>query len=186
MIVKQNRAAGRFAQLALHRVEIITMVDLDVRGEITGRILVWLVTDHHDLGDALGSALARDVTGGDRPVDRLATCHRYRIVVQDLVGDVDVGRDRGANSQNAGVIVGAVAEVGENVLFVGERRLPDPWHAFRTHVGERGGRAIHPNRHDMAADARRRATALGHLGRSVMRAARAEVGHALQSDLGLR
>src|SRR5437870_6362291 len=66
LIVKQNRAAGRFAQLALHRVEIITMVDLDVRGEITGRILVWLVTDHHDLGDALGSALARDVTGGDR------------------------------------------------------------------------------------------------------------------------
>ena len=47
-----------------------------------------------------------------------------------------LGRDRGADRQNAGVEVGAVAEIGEDVRRLGERRLADPGHAFAAHLGE--------------------------------------------------
>ena len=60
------------------------------------------------------------------------------------------------------MVVGAVAEVGEDVLLFGERRLADPRHAFAAHVRELAGPAVHPDRHDVAADARRRAAAFGH------------------------
>src|SRR5215470_10500872 len=41
LIVEQDRATGRVAQLALHTVELVAMMDGDVGGEITGRILGW-------------------------------------------------------------------------------------------------------------------------------------------------
>ena len=155
-------------------------------GEIAGRILVRLVGHDDDPRDALGRDLPRDVRRRERAVDRLAAGHRHRVVVEDLVGDVDLGGDRGADREAAAVVVGAVAEVGEDVLLVGERRLPDPRHAFAAHVRERRGPAVHPDRHDVAADAGGRAAALGHVGRRVVRAARAEVGNALERDLRLR
>ena len=49
-------------------------------------------------------------------VHRLAAGHRDGIVVEDLVGDVDAGRDCRADRQQAGMVVGAVAEVLEDVL----------------------------------------------------------------------
>ena len=72
--------------------------------------------------------------------------------------------------------VGAVAEVGEDVFFLRERRLPDPRRAFGAHVGEGRGLAIHPHRHEVAADAGGGAAAFGHAGGRVVRAAGAEVG----------
>ena len=84
------------------------------------------------------------------------------------------------------MVIRAVAEIGEHVLGRREGRLADPRHAFAAHVGEGRSRAIHPDRHDVAADARGRAAALGYLGRRVVRAARAEVWNAVQRDLGLR
>jgi hypothetical protein len=86
------------------------------------------------------------------------------------------GGDRLANRQQAGVEVGAVAEVGEDVLLVGERRLADPGHAFAAHVGEGRGIAVHPGHHVVAADAGDGARAFGHARRGVVRAAGAEVG----------
>ena len=58
---------------------------------------------------------ARDLRHGEAAVVRLAAGHRDRVVVEDLVGDVDAGRDRGADRQIAGVVVGAVAEILEHV-----------------------------------------------------------------------
>jgi hypothetical protein len=55
----------------------------------------------------------------------LAAGHGDRIVVQDLVGDVHTRRDALAHRQQAAVEVGAVAQVGKNVLVGGER-LPGP------------------------------------------------------------
>ena len=46
---------------------------------------------------------------------RLAAGHGDRVVVEDLVGDVDAGRDRLADRQQAGMVVGAVAEILEDV-----------------------------------------------------------------------
>ncbi len=66
----------------------------------------------------------------------------------------------------------------------GERRLADPRHAFAAHLAEAHGRAVHPDRHVVAADAGDGARAFGHLGRGVVRAAAAEPGRALRAGAG--
>src|SRR5712671_2789021 len=71
--------------------------------------------------------------------------------------------------------ISPVADIGEYVRAFGKRRLTDPGRAFGAHVRERRGVAVHPDRHEVAADAGHGAAALGNLGRSVVRAARAEV-----------
>ena len=77
------------------------------------------------------------------------------------------------------MVVGAVAQVGEDVLGLGERRLADPGRALAAHLGEGHGLAVHPLNHVVAADAGQRPAALGHPGRAVVRAAGAEIGDAL-------
>ena len=72
------------------------------------------------------------------------------------------------------MVVGAVAQVLEDVLFAGERRGADPGQALAAHVGvEVGHRVVEPG-HVVAADAGERARAVGQLGRRIVRAARAE------------
>ena len=184
LIVEQNGDTRRITQGSLHAVEIVAVVDLDVGREITGRIFFRLVGDDNDFFHALGGDLARDIRRRKRSVDRLAAGHCHRIVVEDLVGDVDVGGDRRPDGEAARVVVRSVAQVGEDVFFVGELRLPDPWHAFAAHVGEGRRRAVHPDRHHVTTDARGRAAAFGNFRRRVVRASRAEIRNALQADLG--
>ncbi len=52
---------------------------------------------------------------------------------------------REAQRQDARVVVGAVAEILEDVLAFGERRLADPLRALAAHLGEaeRSSRSIH-------------------------------------------
>ncbi len=157
-------------------------MDLDARREVARRILARLVAHDDDPGDTLGGDLLRDVGGGERPVEGLASGHCDRVVVEDLVGDVDAGRDRGADREDPAVIVRAVAQVREDVLLGRERRLADPRHALAAHVRVGARAAVHPDRHHVAADAGRRATALGHLGRRVVRAAGAEPRLPLERD----
>ena len=117
------------------------MVDVDARGEIAGGILGRLVADDDDLVHAFRRDLLRDQCRRDRAVDRLSAGHRHRIVVEDLVGDVDFGGDRGADREDPRVVIRAVAEIGEHVLGRRERRLADPRHAFAAHVGKGRSRA---------------------------------------------
>ena len=76
------------------------------------------------------------------------------------------------------MVVGAVAEVLEDVAALGERRLADPVGALAAHLGEALGVAVHPLHHVVAADAGVGARAFGHDGRGVVRAAGAEIGDA--------
>ena len=62
------------------------------------------------------------------------------------------------------------------MLVVGKRLLPDPGHALAAHLGKARGGAVHPDGHEMAANAGHGARALGHLGAGVVRAARAKPG----------
>ena len=117
--------------------------------------------------------------------DLLAAGHRHRVVVEHLVGDVHARGDALADGQQAAVEVGAVAEVGEDVLVVRERRLADPGHALAAHLREGAGAAVHPHRHVVAADAGHRARAFGHARAGVVRAAAAEPGRAL-AGVGLQ
>ncbi len=73
---------------------------------------------------------------GEAALVALAAGHRDGVVEQDLVGDVDAGRGRGADRQIAGMVVGAVAEILEHVAALRERRLADPVRALAAHLGE--------------------------------------------------
>ena len=89
------------------------------------------------------------------------------------------GRDGLADRQQAAVEIGAVADVGEHMLLGGERLLADPGHALAAHLREADGGTVHPDGHEMAADAGHRARAFGHHGGRVVRAAGAEPGRAV-------
>ena len=122
-----------------------------------------------------------DLRDGEPALGRLSAGHRDRVVVKNLVGDVDAGRRRRPQRQQAGMGVGAVAEILKDVRFVGEGRLTDPGHALGAHMRDRrGAPAGHRQRHAVAADAGHRAAAFRHLGRGVVRAAGAEIGRPLQ------
>ena len=182
LVVDQHRHALPLAQVALDPVEIVAVVEGDARREMhRGRILVRLVGDDNDLLRALGIDLERDVGHRRLAFHGLSAGHRHGVVVENLVGDVDAGRDAGPDRQQAAVIVGAVAQVGEDVLRIRERRLADPWRAFAAHLGEGRRVAVHPLRHEMAADAGYRAAALRHPGRAVVRAAGAEIGRPVEA-----
>ena len=103
-------------------------------------VLLDLVGHDHEAAHAFGRHLARDHRHRQMAVHRLAAGHRDRVVVQDLVGDVDLGRDRRADRQVTGVEVGAVAQVLEHVRHLRERGLADPGRAFAAHVG---GQLVH-------------------------------------------
>src|SRR3546814_11079395 len=62
---------------------------------------------------ALAVDLLGDVGRGQLAIMRLAAGHRHGVVEQNLVGDVDLGGDRGAQRQQAGMEIGAVPEIGE-------------------------------------------------------------------------
>ena len=145
-------------------------------------VFLGLVADDDELLHALGvhalGNLQHRVAFGPL-AHALTTGHGHGVVVQNLVGDVDARRDALANRQQAAVKVSAIAQVGEDVLFVAEGLLPHPRHALAAHLREADGRAVwHPGRHVVAANAAHGARALGHAGAGVVRAARAEPGHA--------
>ena len=171
----------------LHRDEIVAVVNGDTRRPRgVARIFVRLVGDHDDALGAFGGDLARDLRHRQAAVIGLAAGHRYRVVKEDLVGDVGIRGDRGADRHVAGMIIGAVAEILENMLAVRERRLADPVGALAAHLGVAQRRAVHPLRHVMAADPGISAHAFGHHGRGVVRAAGAEIGNALSDVPGFR
>ena len=170
LFVDQHRAAGRGAQLALHGVEPTA------RRHREGSALMplWIVAHHAHRGHALGAHLGDDVRHCQRTVHRLSAGHRDGIVGEHFVGDVDARRHGSADSQNAGMEIGAVAQVHEDVLLIRERRLADPVDAFRAHVRHRAGGAPHPLRHVVAADAGAGTAAFGHARGDVVRTTRAE------------
>src|SRR5512134_3773768 len=183
LVVDQRGHAGQLAQLALHGIQVVAVADGDARCPVGARrVFLRLVGDDDDRLDALGGDLTRDHRRVERPVVVLAAGHRHRVVVEDLVGHGDLGGHRGADREQPRMEVGAVAEVGEDVLLFGEGRLPDPGRAFGAHVGEGGGIAVHPHRHEVAADAGGGAAALGHARGGVVRAAGAEIGLADRGD----
>ncbi len=118
---------------------------------------------------------------GKTALGRLPAGHGHRIVIKNLVGDVDAGCSRGAQRQQSGMRIGAVAEILEDVLLTGEGRLTDPVRAFAAHLRDgRGAPGRDPKRHAVTADAGHRAAAVRHLGRGVVRTAGAEIRGALQ------
>src|SRR5690606_524034 len=179
LIKDQDRNAFDLAHALLHRVELAPVLELGAGRKLRAVApLGQVVADQHDRVHALAAHLVRDLRHGQGAVDRLAAGHGDGVVVEDLVGDVDAGRDRLADRQRAAVEVGAVAQVLEHVPGFGEARLAAPGHAFAAHLGEGVGAAVHPGDHVVAADAAQRARALRYHRGGVVRAAGAVVRHA--------
>src|SRR6185369_900477 len=177
LVVDDRRRALDGPKFALDAVQLVAVVHLHARWQLRRGILLGLIGDDHLFGDAfchqaVGDLAHRMALGA--LADLLTTRHRYGVVVQDLVSDVDAGGDGLADRQQAAVKIGAVAQVGEYMLFGGKRLLADPRHAFAAHLREADGGAVHPHRHEVAADAGHRARSFRHHGGSVVRAARAE------------
>ena len=178
---------GVFPQVALHRVQLAAMVYRDARGQgVRSVVLVGFVG--HDLHalDAFGRDLAHHLRHGEGSVHRLPARHRHRIVEQDLVGDRHVRRDRLPDGQQPGMRIRPVAQIGEHVLRLGERRLADPGHALPAHLREQL-RLVRPqpNGHVVAADAGERAASLRQFRRRVVRAPGAEMRYAQDAAVPL-
>ena len=121
--------------------------------------------------------LLRDQRYAHGTIHRLPTGHRHGIVVQNLVGDVDVGGKRGANGQITRVKVSPVTEISKHVRALGEGGLTDPRRALATHL--RGGLivfGVDGCSHNVAADPGQRQAAVRHFSRAIVRAAGTIIG----------
>ena len=186
LVIDQDGDARHFGKRLLHRDQIVAVMNGDaLRPDRVACIFVRLVGDDDDALGALRRHLPRDLRHGQPAVIGLAAGHGDRVIEQDLVGDVGVGRDRGADRHIARVIISAVAEILKDVIAVGERRLADPIGALAAHMRVAERRAVHPLRHVMAADAGIGAHAFRHHGRGIVRAAGAEIRNALGDVLGV-
>src|SRR5210317_761623 len=136
----------------------------------------WLDTYQGDTTHALAAQLVDEVLYYQRTVDGLPTGHGNGIVIQNLVGDIDPGRNCGADCQDAGVKIGAIPQVLEDVFGVGKRRLSDPRGSLAAHLGKRMRFPIgHPGSHVVAANSAQCVAAFRYAGRGIVRAARTEM-----------
>src|ERR1017187_3956629 len=104
-----------------------------------------LIGNNCDPLNAFRQQLARDLRYTERALDRLSAGHGGGLVVEKTEGDVVSGSDGGANAKAAGMSVGAVAEVLENVRGFDERRHAKPGCTFTAHLRQECGLAVgHP------------------------------------------
>ena len=130
------------------------MADGDAGGQLARRVGIRRIRDQHGLPDPFGLELMRDLLRCQLPVDGLTTRHRDGVVIQHLVGQVHAGGDALPDGEQAGVKVGAVAQIDELMRLVGEMRHPLPLRALAAHLAEPRIVAIHPRHHEMAPDPR--------------------------------
>ena len=94
LVVDDHRGAGYLPQFPLDLVQFIPVVEGGIPGEQgTIRVLVGLVGDHGDTADTLAIELMADLGHRQDPIHRLASGHGHGIVIEDLIGDIDLGGD---------------------------------------------------------------------------------------------
>ncbi|CAB3775211.1 hypothetical protein LMG29542_08593 [Paraburkholderia humisilvae] len=154
LVVDQHGDAVDIAQLPLHGIEFAAVMERGAlrKQAVVAVILFRLVADHDEVRNALRFHLPRDLRHRDAAVDGLSACHCNCVVVENLVGDRRFCGDRLADRQNAGVEVGAVAEILEHVARLREHRMRGPVDAFAAHLDQPGRIALHPRRHEVAAN----------------------------------
>ena len=179
LVVEDDRDALELAEFALRFVHRVAVAKADAMGQRDAGVALGLVGDKRHFLHPLRREFRQDLDRRHGAFDRLSAGHRDEAVEEDLVGDRHVGGDRLTDRERTGMGVGAVADIGEHMVLAGERLLAEPHRSFAAHV--RSGRGlvrIDQRRHPMAADAGERPAALGHRGRTVVRASGAEPGAA--------
>ena len=88
--------------------------------------------------------------------------HGDSAIHQNLEGDIGLGRDSEAHGKAAGMGIGAIAHIGEDMFLAGEMFLPDPGGTLATHLAEEIRIPVHEAREVMAANAGQGAAAFRH------------------------
>ncbi len=177
LVVDQDADAGDLAQLLLDLDQVRARTDDHAWREVGDALVAFrLGGDDDGALNALGGELAGDLGDGEAALGRLAAGHGDGVVVEQLVGDVRTHGDGAADRQGAGVAVGAIAQVDEDVLLLGEGTGAGPAQTLPAHVAGQVGLRVGEAGHVVAADARQGARALRQAGRGVVRAACAEIG----------
>ena len=175
LVIEDDRDALEFAEFALRLVHRVAMAEAHALGQRHAGVALGLVGHQRHFLHPLCCEFGEDLDRRHAALDRLPAGHRDEAVEKNLVGDRHVGRDRLADRERPGMGVGAVADVGEHMVLAGERLLAEPHRTFAAHVrGGRGLLRIDQRRHPVASDSRERAAALGHRGRTVVRASGAK------------
>ena len=193
LIIEKHRDARHLAQFALDIVQFVAVVDRHPRWPCNrAGISVGIVGNECDALDTFGANLPRNRINRQPALMRLPAGHRNGVVIEDLVGYVRVRRESEADRQSARVIICAVSEILEEMRARGKWRLADPLRALPAHLREALGLPVHPERHVGTTDPGRGNGTLRHIGRRVVRAARAKmrctprhIGHAGQHRLEL-
>ena len=180
LVVNQHRHAFDFAQFALHHVQQAAVVQAHRWRQAAFVCVTRQVFGHQrNALHALGGQLLRNHWHGQSAVHRLSACHGHGIVVQNFVGDIDLGGDGCAYGHGTRMKIGAVAQVLKHMIQFGKSRLTDPGRALTTHVrGQFVGLRKDGRCHHMTAYSCQRQAAFGHAGRSVVRTTRAVIRRA--------
>ena len=108
---------------------------------------------------------------GEAALGALAARHGHRIVIEQFIGNAGAHGQGATDGQGPGVVIRAVAQIHEHMLFAGERRGARPGQPLAPHMAGEIGIGVSKTRHVVAADPRQSPGALGQTGRGVVRTA---------------
>src|SRR5258708_39301670 len=121
LIVDQNGQALDVAQFALNLVQFPAMMNCRTRREIIlPGIFAGIVRDDGDALGAFGPDLMGDLRDGQTALGGVSAGHGDRIVVENLVGDVDACRSRGSQREQSRMGGGAIAKSLKDLGVAGE------------------------------------------------------------------
>ena len=107
----------------------------------------------------------------------MAAGHGDSIIVENFVGDIDLGGDTSADSQQTGMKIRTVTHILEHMARFGEWEMPYPVRALAPHMGMGVGVSVHIGSHVVTTNPTLPSAAFRQLGRRVVRTARTEIRH---------
>ena len=119
---------------------------------------------------ALGVYLVSNLRNIQRAVHRLPTCHRHCVVIKNFKRYVGAGRDGCANCEQTRMEICAITNILKHMLICTERTLTDPAGTLSSHLGKTRCVPIHPLRHKVTTNPRKRPTPFRNRGRTIVRA----------------
>ena len=182
LVINDDRTAFDFSELTLNGIQFIAVVNSYSFGKCNPVVFLGFVGNHLNFD---GTFCTHALCNLNHRMTfcafthTLSTGHGNRIVVQNFVGDVDPGSNALTNGQNAAVKISPITDVGKHMFFIAEMLLTNPGCSFAAHLGKAHGAAIHPQTHEVTANACHGARPLRHFGTGVVWATRAKPRHAI-------
>ena len=180
LIVNHRGNTGTFTQLTLHRIQFRAVTYCHAGSPRIRRAVFFRFIRHYDNRvHTFCRNLARNHAGIERPVKLLSTGHRDRIVEQNFISNIHTTGNRCADCQQTRVVIRTIAQITENVFFIGEWRSANPGHTFTAHMSKGRRFTVHPCHHIVTTDTRQRAAAFRHFSGCIVRTARTEMRYTI-------